>query len=117
MCNVYFIGCLHLGDANMARHRGFIDATTHDDVLIQQWNSIVTSRDLTYILGDITMEKKEPYYKLDLLYGRKIAVLGNHDRHQDVAELLKYVEGVAGMIKYKNCILSHAPVHPSELGF
>ena len=42
-------------------------------------------------------------------------VLGNHDQPQHVKELLKYVNSVCGMIKYKGFILSHCPVHESEL--
>src|SRR5690606_12132818 len=55
--------------------------------------------------------------KLDLLNGRKKVVLGNHDNPRDVPELLKYVEYVAGMINYKLCILTHAPIHPNEVSF
>jgi len=44
-------------------------------------------------------------------------VLGNHDKHQDVKELLKYVDSVAGMVDYKGFILTHAPVHPNEISF
>lgn len=97
-----FISDLHFGHLNMAINRGFSSAEEHDNHVISQWNSIVKSpKDLTYILGDITMEKSKDYYKLDLLMGRKIVVLGNHDRHQDIREMLKYVENVAGIIDYK----------------
>lgn len=117
MGNVKFIGCLHLGDKWMAKHRGFHDEFYHDDYLIDQWNSVVGKKDLVYILGDVTMETNEHYYKLDLLKGRKIVVLGNHDKHKDVKELLNYVESVAGMIDYKGFALTHCPIHPNEISF
>lgn len=117
MSNVRFIGCLHFGHKWLAQYRGFQDEFYHDEHLIEQWNSVVHKRDLTYILGDITMETDQWYYQLDRLNGRKIVVLGNHDRHQDVKELLKYVESVAGMIMYKGFFLTHAPIHPNEVGF
>ncbi len=102
----------------MAHHRGFQDEWYHDDYLIDQWNSVVTSKkDITYILGDITMESKEHYYKLDQLNGIKHVVLGNHDKKNHVPELLKYVEDVAGMIDYKGFALTHCPIHPCELSF
>ena len=101
----------------MAQHRGFQDEYYHNVHLIEEWNKVVNKRDVTYILGDVTMEKTDPYYNLDALNGRKIVVLGNHDRWQHIPELLKYVDGVAGMIDYKGFALTHAPIHPSEMGF
>ena len=115
--NVRFMGCLHLGHKWMATHRGFEDEIAHDEHLISEFNKEVGKRDLTYLLGDITMETAKHYYQLDRLNGRKIVVLGNHDRHQDVREMLKYVENVAGMVDYKGCVLTHAPIHPNEVGF
>jgi len=116
--NVRFIGCLHLGHLNLATYRGFQNEWDHDDYLIDSWNSVVTNKkDITYILGDITMEKTESYYKLDLLNGIKHVVLGNHDKKQHVKELLNYVDSVAGMIDHKGYALTHCPIHPSELSF
>lgn len=117
MCNVRFIGCLHLGHKWMHEHRGFNAIYDHDEHLIYKWNKTVHKRDLTYILGDVTMETSEHYYQLDRLNGRKIVVLGNHDKPKDVRELLKYVETVGGMVDYKGFVLTHCPIHPSEIGF
>lgn len=117
MSNVRFIGCLHLGHETVAKWRGFQDSFYHDEHLIEQWNKVVNKKDLTYILGDVTMETAEHYYKLDRLKGRKVVVLGNHDKYRDIPELLKYVDGVAGMVDYKGCVLTHCPIHPSEISF
>ncbi len=116
MCQVRFIGCLHLGHKWMAQHRGFNDEYYHDEHLIDMWNRTVGKKDLTYILGDITMETDQHYHQLDRLNGRKIVSLGNHDEPKHVRELLKYVENVAGMIDYKGFVLTHAPIHPSDIG-
>lgn len=119
MCTVRFISDLHFGHKSMAfKHRKFQDEYYHDEHIIDQWNRTIKSKkDLTYILGDITMESPWYYYQLDRLIGRKIVVLGNHDRIQDVQELLKYVEKVGGAIDYKGFLLTHVPVHESELEF
>lgn len=101
----------------MAKHRGFNDSFYHDDYLIKEWNKVVHKKDLTYILGDVTMENHKFYYKLDQLNGRKIVVLGNHDEPRDIQMLLQYVESVAGMIDYKGCVLTHCPIHPAEISF
>ena len=117
MSIVRFIGCLHLGHTNIAIHRGWNNAEEQDEFLIQEWNKVVSKRDTTYIVGDITMEKSLDYYKLDQLNGRKIVVLGNHDRHQDIKQLLMYVDGVAGAVDYKGFIITHVPIHPNEVQF
>jgi calcineurin-like phosphoesterase family protein len=117
MSIVRFIADLHLGHANMATRRGFSTVEEHDEHVIAKWNSVVHKRDVTYILGDITMEKSSPYPLLDRLNGIKHIVLGNHDRRQDVKKLFDYVESVAGMIQYKGIMLTHAPIHPMELEY
>lgn len=37
------------------------------------------------------------------------------DQPQHIPELLKYVNSVCGMIKYKDCVLTHCPIHESEI--
>jgi calcineurin-like phosphoesterase family protein len=116
MSNVRFISDPHFGHKWMASHRGFHDEFYHDEHIISCWNKVVNKRDLTYILGDITMESSKHYYRLDSLNGRKYVILGNHDMRGDISELLKYVDGVAGMVKYKQgIILTHCPIHPCEM--
>ena len=117
MSIVRFIADLHLSHANMATRRGFATVEEHDEHIIEQWNSVVSKRDVTYILGDVTMEKKSPYILLDRLNGVKHVVLGNHDRRQDVPHLLQHVESVGGMIQYKGIMLTHCPIHPMELDY
>jgi calcineurin-like phosphoesterase family protein len=117
MSIVRFIADLHLSHANMATRRGFATVEEHDEHIIAQWNSVVDKRDVTYILGDVTMEKKSPYALLDRLNGLKHVVLGNHDRRQDVPHLLQHVESVGAMIQYKGIILTHCPIHPMELEY
>jgi calcineurin-like phosphoesterase family protein len=101
----------------MATHRGFHDVFYHDEHIIDCWNSVVKKKDLVYILGDITMESSDHYYRLDAMNGRKKVVLGNHDDPRHIPELLKYVEEVSGMLKYKGIWLTHCPVHERELEF
>ena len=115
MSNVYIIADLHLGHRNMAIHRGFKDEEEQDALIISNWNKTVNKKDTVWILGDITMEKKVHYSLLDRLNGIKKVVLGNHDLPQHSAELLNYVNSVSGCVDYKGFILSHIPVHESEL--
>ena len=121
MSKVRFIADLHFGHNNMAVKRGFKSAKEHDNHIVDCWNNVVKKRDITYVLGDVTMEKQTNYHFLDKLLGSKIVVLGNHDMKNHVPGLLKHVTSVAGMIKYKSrefrksMFLTHCPIHPSEL--
>jgi calcineurin-like phosphoesterase family protein len=117
MSVVRFIADLHLSHTNMATRRGFSTVEEHNEYIIEKYNSVVNKRDITYILGDITMEKSAPYHLLDRLNGLKHVVMGNHDRRQDVKKLLEHVESVAGMVSYKGIILTHCPIHPMELDY
>lgn len=114
--SVFVISDLHLSHKNMAIKRGFKDEIEHDNFIIEQWNKVVSKKDTVWILGDITMEKSTPYPLLNKLNGYKKVVLGNHDQPQHIPELLKYVNSVCGMLKYKGFILTHCPIHPNEIG-
>jgi calcineurin-like phosphoesterase family protein len=118
MANVRFISDLHIGHRNMAQTRGFETAEEMDEYIVEKWNSVVNKKDITYLLGDVTMERKEGYKLLDRLNGLKYVILGNHDRRQDIPALLEHVHCVAGVVNYKKyVILSHVPVHPKELDY
>jgi calcineurin-like phosphoesterase family protein len=119
MRDVYVISDLHLGHTNMALRRGFNSVEEHDNYIINTWNNTVTKRDTIWILGDISLEKSKEYSKLKLLKGYKKVLLGNHElcRRAHNTELLNYVNCIGGYIisKHDGFILSHIPIHPSEL--
>ena len=118
---VRFISDLHFNHESMAIRRGFSSVYNHDNYIIENWNSIVDEGDTTWILGDLTMEKSD-YNIIDKLKGYKKVVMGNHDLGKHVKELLKYVNSVQGMVKYKDKTygeiwLTHCPVYPQELEY
>lgn len=115
MSRVFLISDLHFGHKNMALKRGFKDEVEHDEHIIKMWNSVVTKRDIVYLLGDVTMEKSQPYEKLGRLRGVIRVVGGNHDKPGHTKKLLEYVESVSGMVEYKGYILTHCPIHESEI--
>jgi len=118
MAQVRFIADLHFNHENCAFHRGFATAEDMNNHIIEQWNKVVHKKDVTYILGDITMQKSSGYELLDKLNGLKHVVLGNHDRRQDVPKLLNHVASVGGAIKYKKkYMLTHIPIHGNELKY
>ncbi len=116
--STFFISDLHFGHENMAIKRGFLCADEMNELIIESWNSAVHKKDTVYCLGDVAMESKKFYPLMSRLNGFINVVLGNHERRQDIPELLKYVNSVAGMMKYKDkFVLSHCPIHPSELDY
>lgn len=115
--NVRFISDYHFGHKFVANLRGFKDHFEMNEHIVKEHNKIVHKKDITYILGDITMQSTEWYFYLDQMKGRKFVILGNHDNFDHVPELLKYVEKVGGLVKYKGIFLSHCPIHPQELEY
>jgi calcineurin-like phosphoesterase family protein len=117
MSRIFLISDLHLSHNNMAIKRGFNSAEEHDNHIIEQWNKVVHKKDTVWILGDLSMGKSSPYVLLDKLNGIKNVVLGNHDMPQHIPELLKHVNKVCGMFKYKQYFFTHCPIHPTELNY
>lgn len=118
---VRFISDPHFGHLNMAKKRGFQDDFYHDEYIIDKWNSVVNKGDTTWILGDITMEKRE-YDILSKLKGYKRVVLGNHDMGNHAKTLAHYVNSLHGMVKIRggalgNVFLTHCPIHPQEFDY
>lgn len=117
MSVVRFIADYHFGHKFVSDLRGFKDPFEMNEHIVSEHNKIVHKKDLTYILGDITMETSKWYFYLDQMNGRKKVILGNHDKMKNIPELLKYVEGVSAVERYKGVFLSHCPIHPQELEY
>jgi calcineurin-like phosphoesterase family protein len=87
-----------------------------DKLIIDNWNKVVTKRDLVYVLGDITMENQNDIPKyISQLNGRIVLIGGNHDTKQCCDVYRKLGITVMGCLKYKGFICTHIPVHPYEL--
>lgn len=73
----------HFGHTNIIEYCGRPFSSIHEMnfELTRRWNSVVTQSDTVYILGDFAMGNKAsiPTYA-NKLNGRKILILGNHDR-------------------------------------
>lgn len=83
--DTYIISDTHFGHDNIAQfepsrlvHMASSGYTTHDEWLISQWNSVVKEDDVILHLGDFAFKNiQDVQHKLN---GRKILILGNHDR-------------------------------------
>jgi len=113
MNNVYLIADLHFGHKNVAEWRGFDSIDSHDNTIIENWNSKVNNNDTIWILGDVAMGDVSNIDKLGDLKGYKKLILGNHDTRPS-ERYLRYVQRIYGAFPLKNTILTHIPVHPSE---
>jgi calcineurin-like phosphoesterase family protein len=84
-----------------------------DAEIISRWNQSVTERDLVYVLGDVGRGANA--HSVRLLAGRKHLIAGNGD---DVATIagLGLFESVAVAKWLPGFLLTHIPVHPSQLG-
>lgn len=114
---VYVISDTHLGHKNIIRYeaekRPFATIEEHDEAIVQNWNAVVRKQDTVIHLGDVLFGADSFKY-LTRLNGIKRLVLGNHD-HYPINRYLEHFVKVYGAMEYKNCILTHIPVHTSQL--
>ncbi len=83
----FYISDLHLFDKNIIKsanrpHKDIQEM--HMDIIIK-WNKKITKNDIVYIVGDVGLpsnlyETRELIKILKLLNGKKVLIVGNHDR-------------------------------------
>ena len=117
MSKVLFISDLHFGHRNILTYRpDFSSIEEHDRTIIERWNSVVATRDLVWILGDVYLTEERDDYPsfmeiFNKLKGNKRIITGNHDK-------VKYYPANIvhnALTKRYGLWLSHAPIHPQEL--
>lgn len=120
MAKDYFIADTHFGHEAIIRYenRPFKDIREQEDVLIKNWNDTVNPEDTVYILGDFGMsDSKEDTIRLcNLLNGRKILIIGNHDTNEpEWYRQCGFAEVIPWPIIYKGFwILSHEPLYMNQ---
>jgi calcineurin-like phosphoesterase family protein len=103
----------HLGHRLMERTRPWDMLEEHDEAIIDNWNKVVGPKDLVYHLGDVVMNRNK-LHLAGRLNGRKKLIFGNHDVHP-IEMYLEHFESVASYKVFEWAILSHIPVHESQL--
>lgn len=114
----YFIADTHFGHRNIINfepeHRAFSSIEEHDEQLVNNWNSVVGKKDNVYLLGDVAFNSKHSI--IHRLMGNITIVLGNHDYSKKIHDLLECDRvKVCGIKEYANGLLTHMPVHESQL--
>ena len=117
----YYISDTHFGHRNIIRLdsengcRNFDSIEEHDNLIIENWNRVVTPRDNVYILGDFSCEK--PRYTEDIirkLNGAKFLVRGNHDKWAEDGACKRLFQEMYDYKKIRDgdriVIMSHYPI-------
>lgn len=116
MNKVYVIADTHFGHKRVLEfvphHRPFANIEEHDRELVRRWNSIVKPKDTVWHLGDVYFTQNG-HTPLAQLNGIKHLVMGNHD-HFPMHIYQRYFNKILGAADYKNCLLTHIPVHESQ---
>lgn len=118
----FVISDLHLGHKGILKYcrQKFVDIKQHNTFIIECINSVVTSHDWLWILGDVAFTKTDLDY-LRMLKTENLGLIGgNHDLYNAklYSEYFKYIYGAATCFcpeRKVSMILTHIPVHESEL--
>lgn len=121
MSEVFFCADHHFGHKNIIkftdshgnRYRPFESIEEMHEVIIARHNSVVGKNDVVYFLGDITFNPKYLCF-LNEMNGEKYLVKGNHDSFSAYT-YLKYFKDIQGVVKKYDFVMSHVPVHPSQM--
>lgn len=115
MSTVYVTSDWHLGHSGITKRfrTQFGSDRHHDEVILQNAADVLTKRDVVLMLGDMSFTV-EGLERIGELPGRKILIRGNHDTAA-MAHYNSVFEEVHGAYRYKNCFLTHIPIHPMEL--
>ena len=112
----FYISDWHYGHANSIAfdNRPFLDVKSMNEMLISNWNNVVSPGDVVYVLGDMFWCKQEEATAvLDRLNGTKILIKGNHDRCND-GKFIKKFARVAEYMEVKDedrhVVLCHYPI-------
>jgi calcineurin-like phosphoesterase family protein len=101
----------------LVRGDRFADVDEMDEHMIERWNSVIKQGDIVYHLGDVVMGDKEWFKKnWPRLKGSKRLIVGNHDDipFLSAGGFFKKV-GMWRMFPEFGLMLSHVPLHPSNL--
>ena len=122
MSNKWFTADTHFGHERAIKDewRKFQDTDQMDEMLIENWNSVVKPKDDVYHLGDFKLSPKRVTEYLDRLNGRIHLILGNHDYKMKAWEK-ECFESVQDILYLKplNVFLCHYPMrtwHRSHYG-
>lgn len=117
---VFFTADTHFNHTNIIYYcdRPYKDASHMNESLIENWNQLVDTESLIFILGDFAYGDKRDWENLlGRLHGRKFLIKGNHDRSNCIPshKFLEVHEGFAKIYvkdpdSHREIILCHYPM-------
>ena len=116
--NIFFTADMHFGHENMIsfvdyngqKIRPFNTCQECDELMIENWNSMVRPQDKIYVLGDVCFNKNLGDKIMPRLNGKKCLIRGNHDNFKLSWYSLWFYD-VRGCHNLENYLLTHIPVH------
>lgn len=116
--NIFFTADMHFGHENMIsfvdyngqKVRPFNTCEECDELMIENWNSMVKPQDKIYVLGDVCFNKNLGDKIMPRLNGKKCLIRGNHDNFKLSWYALWFYD-VRGCHNLENYLLTHIPVH------
>lgn len=124
MSKVYVAADPHFGHAGVRNFpprdewAGNMTMEQHDEMLVTQWNAVVTKRDKVYLLGDVGMDRPMGYVTQGIiprLLGTITVVGGNHDTAEILTHFNKTAGAISKSVLNKRIIMTHIPIHPQEM--
>ena len=122
MRDIFVISDTHFGHENILKFlsedgnnlRSFYDVHHMNELMIENWNKVVSDSDIVYHLGDVYFGKGHEV--LPRLKGRKRLIVGNHDNPKS-QYLLNNFQKIMLWREFAefNCLMTHVPVHESSL--
>lgn len=129
MSEVFVIGDTHFNHARSLKfetktglkYRDFESVSQMNEIMIENWNRVVSKRDVVWHLGDVYFGDSEGADKiLKSLNGRKKLILGNHDSGKDpilqrnFSEIKLWEKLKWKSMSGKGYVLTHIPLIESE---
>lgn len=93
--------------------RNFESIEEMNELLINNHNSVVKPRDIVYMLGDVCSDE-DSFKFIKRMNGYKILVMGNNDKQQ-IKNYIRSFKDCKGVVELGEIVLTHIPVHPSQL--
>lgn len=110
---IWFTSDTHFGHKNIIEYekeeRPFKTVEEMNETIIDRWNNVADKKDIVYHLGDVVFSRND-LHNVSRCNGSKRLVMGNHDCYS-ASLYLDFFDKLYGCIFYKQCLLSHIPVH------
>lgn len=118
---IFLVSDTHFGHAGVCRFlredgtklRPWDNPEEMDEEMVKRWNDTVRPNDKVYHLGDVVINRKA-LKTLGRLNGEKVLIKGNHDIFK-LSDYLPYFKDIRAYHVMNGMILSHIPVHESNL--